>query len=129
MSASKAKGTRWETAIVEFLRANGVPHAERRTLNGSKDRGDIAGVPGVVIEAKNAATMSLAGWITEAETERVNAGAEVAVVWHHRRGKASPGDAYVTMTGATLMRLLVAAGYVPETTESSGATLRASEEQ
>ena len=59
---SKAKGTAWETAVVDYLRANGHPHAERRALSGNTDRGDIAGVPGVVIECKNAKTMALAAW-------------------------------------------------------------------
>ena len=50
MSRSKAKGTAAETAVVRFLRAVGFTQAERRTLGGTQDRGDIAGVPGVVIE-------------------------------------------------------------------------------
>jgi hypothetical protein len=114
MSRSRAKGTSWESAIVDYLRANGVPHAERRALGGAKDRGDIAGVPGVVFEAKSAARVELGPWLTEAEAERANDGADLAVVWHKRRGKASAGDAYVTMSGATLVGLLRAAGYIPE---------------
>lgn len=114
MSASKAKGSRWETAIVTYLRDNGVPHAERRALAGSTDRGDITGIPGVVVEAKNAKTTTLGTWVDEAEVERVNDRADVGVVWHHRRGKGSPADGYVTMTGATLVRLLKAAGYIKE---------------
>ena len=112
MSASKRKGTSWESAIVDYLRASGVPHAERRALNGAKDRGDIAGLPGVVVEAKSAAQVQLAGWLEEAKTERDNDGAEVGVVWFKRRGKGSPGDGYVLMDGATLVDLLKAAGYI-----------------
>jgi hypothetical protein len=112
MSASKAKGTRWETAIVEYLRANGVPHAERRALNGSQDRGDVAGIPRVVVEAKNRRSMTLAAWVDEAEKERATDGADIGVVWHHRVGKGSPADGYVTMSGATFMRLLVSGGYI-----------------
>lgn len=119
MSAARAKGTRWESAIVDYLRTNGVPHAERRALSGTQDRGDIAGLPGVVIEAKNARTADLAGWVDEAEVERNNARAELAVVWHHRRGKASPADGYVTMSGATLVHLLRAAGYIATPEEAS----------
>ena len=48
MSASKSKGTAWETAIVRFLKDRGWPNAERRALGGANDRGDIAGVVGVV---------------------------------------------------------------------------------
>jgi len=112
MTASRAKGTAWESKIVDYLRGTGVPHAERRAANGSKDRGDIAGIPGVVVEAKSAARVELAAWLAEAETERANDGAALAVVWHKRRGKTSAGDGYVTMTGATLIQLLTAAGYI-----------------
>jgi hypothetical protein len=65
-----------------------------------------------VVEAKNCKTTTLAAWVDEAEIERLNDGADVAVVWHHRRGKSNPGDGFVTMSGATLVRLLVAAGYI-----------------
>ena len=116
MSRSRAKGTSWESAIVTYLRANGVPHAERRALNGSRDRGDLAGLPGVVCEAKSAARLELAVWLAEAEAERVNDGADIAFVWHKRRGKTSAADGYVTMTGATLVALLRAAGYIAEQT-------------
>lgn len=114
MSASKRKGTRWESAIVDYLRNNGVPHAERRTLNGAKDRGDLAGLPGVVCEAKSAARMELAAWLDEAEKERANAGAAVGFVWAKRRGKASPADGYVVMSGAMVVSLLRAAGYIED---------------
>lgn len=112
MSASKRKGTAWESAIVDYLRANGVPHAERRALGGAKDRGDIAGMPGVVVEAKSAARVELAAWLEEAKAERDNDGAAVGVVWFKRKGKGSAGDGYVLMDGATLMHLLREAGLI-----------------
>lgn len=105
------KGSRWEAAVVAYLREHGAPYAERRVMGGSSDRGDVSGIPGVVIEAKNAARVDLGAWVDEAELERANDRAELALVWHHRRGKASPGDGYVTMTGATLVKLLALAGY------------------
>jgi hypothetical protein len=111
MSRSRAKGTSWETAVVTHLRANGVPHAERRALAGKNDRGDIAGIPGVAIECKSAARIELAAWLDEAEVERANDGADVGVVWIKRRGKTSPGAGFVIMSGDQLLRLLAAAGY------------------
>jgi Holliday junction resolvase len=112
MSASRAKGTAWESAIVTFLQNQGWPHAERRALNGAKDRGDIVtGVPGLIVEAKNEKRYQLGEWVNEANTEAANAGAELGVVWAHRKGKASAGDGYVIMTGATFARLLKAAGW------------------
>ena len=109
MSASKARGTKWETAIARYLVDSGFPSAERRALAGNADRGDIAGVP-VVVEAKNAARTELAAWVDEAQAEAVNAGVDVGVVWHHRRGKSSPGDGFVTMSGAAFVRLLRGVG-------------------
>lgn len=106
MSASKRKGTAAESAVVDFLRTSGFTHAERRTLNGAKDRGDIAGLPGVVIEVKNCARQELAAWIAEAELERDNDRASLGVVWHKRRGKGQPADWFVTMSGLQFVALL-----------------------
>lgn len=108
-SASKAKGSAWERAVVEFLRAAGWPYAERRLAGSAKDRGDIAGVVGVVIEAKNKARLDLSGWLAEAEVERGHDGAWLGVVWHKRIGKTSAGDGYVTMSGAQFAALLARA--------------------
>lgn len=109
---SKDKGTGWETSIVGYLVGAGVVNAERRALCGGSDRGDIAGLPGVVIEAKNAAKVELAGWLDEANRERDNDGADIGVVWFKRRGKTSPGAGFVLMDGSTLVKLLRAAGYI-----------------
>jgi len=109
----KQRGTAWETVIVNYLREHGAVHAERRTLAGSSDRGDIAGIPGVVIEAKAVTRFDPSTWLKEAEIERINDHSDVGLVWAKRRGKTSPGAAYVIMTGETLMTLLWAAGYVP----------------
>lgn len=106
MNASKAKGTKWESEIVRCLVAAGWPHAERRALNGAVDKGDISGIPGVVIEAKNENRVSLASWVDEAEAEGANAAAYVSVVWAHRKGKALAGDGYVIMTGHQFTELL-----------------------
>jgi hypothetical protein len=114
VSRSRAKGTAWESAIVDYLRANGAPHAERRAMNGAKDRGDLAGLPGVVCEAKSAARLELGSWLAEAEAERDNDGAAIGFVWAKRRGKTSAGDGYVIMSGATLVALLKSAGYIAD---------------
>ena len=116
MNASKRKGTAWEAAIVDHLRECGWPHVERRALNGSVDRGDIAGIPGVVIEAKNEKTITLAAYLDEANTERRNDHANIGVAWFKRRGRTSPADGYVLMDGAQFTALLREAGYHPEGT-------------
>jgi hypothetical protein len=104
MSASKAKGTAAETAVVRFLQANGYPHAERRALAGAQDRGDVAGIPGLIIEVKNADKMELGMWMNELARETPVG--DMGVVWHKRRGHTSAGAWYVTMTGSTLLEFL-----------------------
>lgn len=111
MNASKIKGTKWESEIVRYLIASGWPHVERRTLNGAQDRGDIAGIPGVVIEAKNENRMSLSSWVDEAEEEGLNARADVTAVWAHRKGRGSAGQGYVITTGEQFVELLKMAGF------------------
>lgn len=111
MSAARAKGTRWESALVDFLARHGFPHVERRALHGTNDRGDIAGIPGVVIEAKNQNRHSWAEWLDEAAQEADNAHADVGVVWAKRRGHTDPGKGYVVLDGRTFVWLLRSAGY------------------
>jgi Holliday junction resolvase len=74
VTKSKAKGTRAETECVNYLRES-FPAVERRTLSGSKDKGDIAGIPNCVGEIKAAAQLRLAAWQQETLTEMVNADA------------------------------------------------------
>ena len=108
---SRDKGTAWESSIVNYLQQAGWPHAERRARNGAHDRGDITGIPGVVVEAKNEKRVALAEYITETETEKTNANAALGICWIKRRGKSSAGDGYVLMSGSQLVELLKAAGY------------------
>ena len=110
-NTAKQKGTAWETAIVQFLQRTGWPSAERRTLAGSKDRGDIAGIPGVVIEAKNTKSIALGTFLDEANLEALNDGAALGVAWIKRRGRTWPGHGYVVMDGDAFVSLLHQAGY------------------
>ncbi len=75
MSKAKAKGTAAETALVMWLRENGYENAERRALTGKADRGDIAGIPRVVIEVKSGSRLEIPAWLKETEIERINDGA------------------------------------------------------
>ena len=112
MSNSKVVGTRFETAVVGYLKTRGAPHAERRALNGKLDRGDIAGMPGVVHECKAGVRYDLAGWMRELEVEVVNDNAAIGLLWVKRKGKGDPKDCFVVMTGHAATELLLAAGYL-----------------
>jgi Holliday junction resolvase len=93
---SKRKGTAWESQVVDYLRSHGQPHAERRALTGSADKGDVSGIPGVMIECKAEKTVTLAAYADEVKVETANAGASVGVAIVKRRNRG-PGDAYVVM--------------------------------
>lgn len=76
----KRKGTAAESAVVSFLRTQGFPHAERLALQGGKDRGDITGIPGIVVEVKAEQTYTLSAWLQECRVEVENARADFGFV-------------------------------------------------
>lgn len=110
MSASRQKGTRYESLVVEHLHAQGFPHAERRALAGAADKGDVTGTPGLAWECKATKQLELAGFLAEAEVARVNSGAVHGVVVWKRRMK-SVGESAVILTLDGYLALLREAGY------------------
>ena len=80
MSVNRRKGTYAETRVRDYFRANGFPFADRQPNRGTKDQGDISGVPGVCIEVKNCRQWRLAEWVDEMKRETKEAGAQVGVV-------------------------------------------------
>lgn len=90
----KAKGSQWERDVAKWLRENGFEYAERRYGAGVKmDKGDLVGIPGVVIECKNLGRITLSTIIDETDRERINADAAVGIAVIKRRGKG-PAEAY-----------------------------------
>lgn len=92
----KAIGTAAETAVVRAARRLGFPGADRLTLTGSQDRGDIGLCPGVIVEvkggdaARRASDGAIERWLAETERERANAGATVAFLVVQRAGVGAP---------------------------------------
>lgn len=111
MSRSKQKGTAAETAVARWLQDNGWPHAERRTLNGVRDRGDITGIIGVCWEIKNQREHKLAQWVKELAEEKTNDGADHGILVVKKVGTTNPADWYAVMPLGDLARLLKEAGY------------------
>lgn len=115
MSKQKAKGTRLETAVVDYMAwALGDNGIHRETLHGSMDVGDIGGVylqgEPVTIEVKNTARLDLAAHYKEAEIEAGNKDSILPVLVQKRRGvgigPAGIGQQWAVMTLETLCRLL-----------------------
>lgn len=113
MTPSHAKGTRAETALVNWLKEHGRPNVERRALQGTRDRGDIAGTPGVVWEVKAGARLEIPRWLAETASEKANDGAGVGllVVKPKGFGDARVGDWWVVQPLSQAHELLVEAGY------------------
>lgn len=95
MTAAKQKGTAAEREVVNYLR-QWWPAAERRALSGNKDKGDVAGIPGVVVEVKAASRLELAKWQRETLAEQENAAALRCVLVVKRAYKpVAQWDAYL----------------------------------
>lgn len=95
MSKSKAKGTAAEREVVRYLQ-QWWPAAERRALSGNKDKGDVAGIYGVVVEIKAAATQLIGPWQRETLLEMQNANADRCMLVVKRPYKpVSQWDAYM----------------------------------
>lgn len=111
MSKSKQKGTMFETQVVEALKANGFPYAERRALHGTVDKGDITGTGPLVWECKNHKEIKLSEWLNETEQERLNAMADHGVLVVKRKGKGDALKSYAVMELGHIVTLLREAGY------------------
>jgi hypothetical protein len=96
MSAARRKGSAFARDVCDYLADTlGLP-IERRVDGGSKDRGDVAGLPRWVIEAKACRQLDLSGWMDEALKEAANDGAPYYAVIAKRRMKGTH-QAYVIM--------------------------------
>jgi len=107
MSKSKQKGTLAETAVADFLKQT-FPAVERRVQSGVNDRGDIAGVPGCVVEVKNQRTYKIQEWMKETETERINASADIGilVIKPNRIGVAKTNEWWAVVSLETITKLI-----------------------
>lgn len=87
----KRAGTAAESAVAAFLVENGWPYAERRSLQGALDKGDITGTPGVCWEVKSTSgdhgAINYSGYLREVEVEKANAKAQIGVVVVKPRGR------------------------------------------
>lgn len=106
-------GTRAESAVVRYLVANGWAAAERRTLKGTLDQGDITGTPGICWEvkggeaARRASDGQIDAWLAETETERRNAKADygVLVVQRGGIGPANAGRWWAVVRAADVIHM------------------------
>lgn len=98
---AKAKGSKAEKAVSDYLLAQGFTIAARIPAGHALDVGDLllpADVPATV-DVKDHATPRLAEWVDRAAEQADNARRPAGFVWHKRRGFTSPAEWYVTTSG------------------------------
>ena len=108
------KGPLFEKQVVEYLRSEGFDKCERRVMGGRLDRGDISGIPNVVLEVKNTGVMQMGAAVAEAEKEAANAGARWWSVIFKRRQKGVH-QAYVVISldqWSRILRILDVEGWL-----------------
>lgn len=110
-ATAKAKGAKTEQLFCDYLK-QWVPHVERRHLSGAFDRGDIAGVPGVIFEIKSGASLSIAQWLKELEAEIRNDNADTGAVVVRPKGKPDPPDWFTVIPLPLYVQLLIDAGWI-----------------
>jgi hypothetical protein len=102
------KGTRLETAVVNYLHARGWPYARRLAKSGAKDKGDVTlgdGFP-VTIEAKDRKGFELAQTQRELAAEMDNAGVPWGFAIHKKRGTTNVGEYYAVLPVGVMMEIL-----------------------
>lgn len=103
---SKERGTRFETAVARYLRAElGDPRIERRALHGARDMGDLHGIRAHgwegIAECKAHRRMApglVEAWREQALAERGNADADfVLLVVKAWQRSVSQAECHVTL--------------------------------
>lgn len=100
---ARAKGTAWETALVKYLTARGIP-THRLPLSSPSGDLQINGRK-VVVEAKNHRKLDLGAWFRQAAESAKRRGVDAYAVLHKRVGFADPGESYATVPIAYLADL------------------------
>lgn len=111
---SKVKGRNTENEARDGLRDEfGYVGAERRRLTGTKDRGDITGIPGITIEVKSAAAWHPVKWQSELRQEMKNDGTDIGFVMARPRGGGDMSKWVFIVPVEVLRQLLNDAGWGP----------------
>lgn len=97
MTKAKARGTAFESAVVDVLNAAGLS-AYRPAQHGRDDQGDIHGVSPFIVQCKNYADVATALrlGVEGARVQAANAGERYGVAVVKRRGKHAR-EAYAVM--------------------------------
>jgi Holliday junction resolvase len=127
---AKAKGTAFETLILNYMRGKGFNRVYRPATKGVYDTGDINGIgrPGImeaadtrkfrqaIVQCKNQKTFKLADWLNDTVSQAAQAevggdALPILAVKRPRNGEKSLGETYCIMRLDDLIGLMREAGY------------------
>lgn len=106
MSKARAKGTKWETELLDRLRGLFGPNVHRAPLRGTQDAGDFVGVPWLH-EAKSTKAPHFLEWARTAAKKNER----WCVLWHGDR-RTDPTE--LVMMPLHLFEELITALYDPD---------------
>lgn len=109
------KGSRWRRAVEVWLQGAGFETTSRGIGFAGDDIVAVRAQLVLSIEAKNAKTIDLAGFVDQAVA---NANGSIPTVVVHRRGHIAVDDAYVVLPGRAFIELLGGATMTPCRTPS-----------
>lgn len=104
-SRAKAKGSKFERDVVEYLKRQGWKVSRAYGAGANRDVGDIYGLWRTVVECKNEQRIDLAGYMQELEVEMENAEALWGAAVVKRRNKPT-ADSYVVMPMKLWVRVI-----------------------
>jgi len=105
-SPQKRKGHAAELAVVKWLRLQGWFHAERVQAGTHKDRGDVDGLPGVVIEVKDRKSHSWHEYFNQLRRQIVNDKAWTGVIIAKRPGVTDVNEWMAVMPAIEWLNLI-----------------------
>lgn len=120
-NANAVKGSKTERDVAGYLRAAGIPTAERRVVTGwhrtdrsDPDLGDIKGAPGLCIQVKNLdktargnlSGKKLADTMAETESQRAASGAALGLLIEKRPNNADVGTWWAHMAANDFVALI-----------------------
>jgi hypothetical protein len=107
--ASRDKGARGELEVAAVLQAHGFNARRTPNSGGLSWRGDIAGVPGYVIEVKRTERITVPQWLNQAYAAARGGEIPVVVFRRSRAGTDADGQWHAILSLQALCELLAAA--------------------
>jgi hypothetical protein len=102
---NKAKGTRWEVSVADYLRAGGFTEAFRLAPGGFLDAGDIGGIRDFAFECRDKNAFELSNNVKDANDRAIKKNCSYGAAVLKKRGD-NVENGYVVLDIKTFVRLL-----------------------